>query len=108
MTCGEQGLLPKVRELDDETIVVADGFSCKTQIEQGNTGRRALHVAQVLKLAREHGASGPSGPKPERLYYEKRPRPSPARRAAKVAVVGAAVAGAAAIVSATMRRREAP
>jgi FAD/FMN-containing dehydrogenase/Fe-S oxidoreductase len=56
MTCGEQGLLPKVRELDEETLIVADGFSCKTQIEQGNTGRQALHVAQVLKLAREHGA----------------------------------------------------
>ena len=80
-----------MRELDDETIVVADGFSCKTQIEQGDTGRRALHVAQVLKLAREHGASGPPGPKPERLYYEVRPQPSLARRAAQAAVlVGAA------------------
>jgi FAD/FMN-containing dehydrogenase/Fe-S oxidoreductase len=108
MTCGEQGLLPKVRELDEETIVVADGFSCKTQIEQGGTGRRALHVAQVLKLAREHGASGPAGAKPERLYYEKRPQPSRARRAAKVAAVLAAAVGTAAIVSATMRRREAP
>ncbi|HKC77897.1 MAG TPA: hypothetical protein VKB70_05885, partial [Gaiellaceae bacterium] len=108
MQCGEQGLLPKVRSLDEETIVVADGFSCKTQIEQGKTGRRALHVAQVLKLAREHGASGPSGPKPERLYYALRPRPSPARRAVKAAVLAAAAAGAVAIVSATMRRREAP
>jgi hypothetical protein len=97
-----------VRELDEETIVVADGFSCKTQIEQSGTGRRALHVAQVLKLARDHGASGPAGPKPERLYYEKRPQPSRARRAAKVAAVVAAATGAAAIVSATMRRREAP
>jgi FAD/FMN-containing dehydrogenase/Fe-S oxidoreductase len=52
MACGEQGLLPKVRELDEETLVVADGFSCKTQIEQG-TGRQALHVAQVLEFARE-------------------------------------------------------
>ena len=30
---------------------MADGFSCRTQIEQGNTGRRGLHVAQVLRLA---------------------------------------------------------
>jgi FAD/FMN-containing dehydrogenase/Fe-S oxidoreductase len=50
MQCGEQGLLPKVRELDGETIVVADGFSCRTQIAHG-TGRRALHVAEVLQLA---------------------------------------------------------
>jgi FAD/FMN-containing dehydrogenase/Fe-S oxidoreductase len=108
MVCGEQGLLPKVRELDDETLVVADGFSCKTQIEQGETGRRALHVAQVLQLAREHGASGPQGPKPEHLYYEVRPQPSLSRRAAKAAALVAAAAGAAAFFSATMRRREAP
>jgi FAD/FMN-containing dehydrogenase/Fe-S oxidoreductase len=108
MKCGEQGLLPKVRELDDEALVVADGFSCKTQIEQGNTGRRALHVAQVLKLAREHGASGPSGPRPERLYYEVRPKPSLPRRAARAAVLAGAAVLAVGFVSATMRRREAP
>jgi Fe-S oxidoreductase len=49
--CGERVLFPKVREAGAETLLVADGFSCKTQIEQG-TGRKALHVAQVLKLAR--------------------------------------------------------
>jgi FAD/FMN-containing dehydrogenase/Fe-S oxidoreductase len=105
MQCGELGLLPRVRELDEETIVVADGFSCKTQIEQGSTGRRALHVAQVLKLAREHGPRGPEGPKPELLYHEVHPRPSLPRRAAKVALLVAAAAGAAAFFSATMRRR---
>jgi FAD/FMN-containing dehydrogenase/Fe-S oxidoreductase len=108
MTCGQQGLLPRVRELDDETLVVADGFSCKTQIEQGKTGRRALHVAQVLKLAREHGASGPAGPRPEQLYCEVRPKPSLPRRAARAAVVAGAAALALGFVSATMRRREAP
>jgi hypothetical protein len=49
--CGERALFPKVREAAGDTLVVADGFSCKTQIEQG-VGRKALHVAQVLKLAR--------------------------------------------------------
>jgi FAD/FMN-containing dehydrogenase/Fe-S oxidoreductase len=91
---GEQGLLPRVRELDEETIVVADGFSCKTQIEQGGTGRRALHVAQVLQLAREHGPSGPPGQKPERLYCGTRPARASRRGA-----------GAGGFVSATMRRR---
>jgi FAD/FMN-containing dehydrogenase/Fe-S oxidoreductase len=103
MQCGEQGLLPKVRGLDEETIVVADGFSCKTQIEQGNTGRRALHVAQVLKLAREHGESGPPGPQPERLYYEVRPKPSVRRRAVRAGALVALGVGAA-----TLLRREAP
>jgi Fe-S oxidoreductase len=49
--CGERALFPRVREAAEDTLVVADGFSCKTQIEQG-VGRKALHVAQVLKLAR--------------------------------------------------------
>jgi hypothetical protein len=30
--------------------VIADGFSCRTQIEQG-AGRKALHLSQVLKMA---------------------------------------------------------
>ena len=103
MQCGEQGLLPKVRELDDGTLVVADGFSCKTQIEQGETGRRALHVAQVLKLAHEHGEAGPPGSRPEHLYYQVRPKPSVARRAARAGAMVALVVGAA-----TLLRREAP
>src|SRR3954452_3933872 len=44
---GEHGLLPRVREEDEETLLVTDGFSCREQIEQG-TGRRALHLAEVL------------------------------------------------------------
>jgi FAD/FMN-containing dehydrogenase/Fe-S oxidoreductase len=56
MACGERVLLPKVREASPETLVVADGFSCRSQIEQGDTGRGALHVAEVIKLARDRGA----------------------------------------------------
>src|SRR5438105_696503 len=103
MQCGEQGLLPKVRELDDDTLVVADGFSCKTQIEEGETGRKALHIAQVLRLAHEHGAAGPPGPKPERLYYGVKPKPSRRRRAIRAAAPVAVLAGAA-----TLLRRQAP
>ncbi len=76
MQAGEQGLLPTVRELPLDELVVANGFSCKTQIEQGDTGRRALHVAQVMKMAREHGPEGVRGPRPEREYYEVRPKPT--------------------------------
>jgi Fe-S oxidoreductase len=108
LQCGEQGLLPKVRGLDEETIVVADGFSCKTQIEQGRTGRRGLHVAQVVKLAREHGVAGPPGPHPERLYYEVRPKPSLARRAAKMGAAAAIAAVTARVLFATVLRPEAP
>ena len=41
---------PHLRELPHERLVVADGFSCKTQIEQA-TGRRPLHLAQLLQIA---------------------------------------------------------
>ncbi|GHC89137.1 lactate dehydrogenase [Nocardiopsis terrae] len=44
---GERELLPRVRAADPGTLVLADGYSCRTQIEQG-TGRRALHLAEVL------------------------------------------------------------
>jgi hypothetical protein len=43
-------ILPKVREAAPETIVVADGFSCREQIAQ-STPRRAMHLAQVLQMA---------------------------------------------------------
>jgi Fe-S oxidoreductase len=76
MRIGEHSLLPKVRAAARETLVVADGFSCKTQIEQGRTGRRALHVAEVLQLALDHGPAGPRGGLPESAL---RPRPRPAR-----------------------------
>ena len=45
--CGERVLLPAVREAASETLIIADGFSCREQIAQC-TGRTALHLAQVL------------------------------------------------------------
>ncbi|MFF0340548.1 FAD-binding and (Fe-S)-binding domain-containing protein [Kribbella sp. NPDC004875] len=44
---GEQSLLPAVRSLPETTTVLADGFSCRTQIAQGTT-RRARHLAELL------------------------------------------------------------
>jgi Fe-S oxidoreductase len=37
-----------VRSADAATTVVADGFSCRTQIEHG-TVRRAVHLAQLIE-----------------------------------------------------------
>lgn len=51
MACAEAGLLPAVREADDATLILADGFSCRTQVEQAGTGRRPLHLAEVLAAA---------------------------------------------------------
>jgi Fe-S oxidoreductase len=52
VAAGERVLLPRVRDADPDTLVVADGFSCRTQIEQGS-GRHPLHLAEVMRLALE-------------------------------------------------------
>ncbi|MFI5955853.1 FAD-binding and (Fe-S)-binding domain-containing protein [Cryptosporangium sp. NPDC051539] len=44
---GERVLLPAVRAASAETLVLADGFSCRTQIRQ-STDRDAHHLAEVL------------------------------------------------------------
>ena len=50
MRMGELSLLPAVRKADADTLVVADGTSCRHQIHDG-AGREALHVARVLEMA---------------------------------------------------------
>jgi Fe-S oxidoreductase len=52
MKVGERVILPMVREADAETLIIANGFSCREQIEQG-TGRKTLHFAEVVKMALE-------------------------------------------------------
>jgi len=47
---GERVLLPKVREADDDTLIITNGFSCQQQIEQ-LTGRKTLHLSEVLRMA---------------------------------------------------------
>ncbi|HEX6938236.1 MAG TPA: FAD-linked oxidase C-terminal domain-containing protein [Longimicrobiales bacterium] len=58
MRIGELVLLPAVRAAAPETLIIADGFSCREQIAQA-TGRRALHLAEVVRLAlhQEAGAT---------------------------------------------------
>ena len=51
---GERVLLPAVREAAPTTAVVADGFSCRTQIAHG-TPRRAVHLAELLADALDSG-----------------------------------------------------
>ncbi|MFB9838781.1 FAD-binding and (Fe-S)-binding domain-containing protein [Actinoallomurus acaciae] len=49
----ERGLAPAVRDAAPGTIVLADGFSCRTQIAQ-LTGREAVHLAEVLLPGEGH------------------------------------------------------
>ncbi|HXW07475.1 MAG TPA: FAD-binding and (Fe-S)-binding domain-containing protein [Vicinamibacterales bacterium] len=67
MAVGERVLLPAVRRAARDTLVMADGFSCREQIAQASD-RRALHLADVLRMALREGPAGPSGDCPERAY----------------------------------------
>jgi len=93
---GDLVLLPAVREAPGDTLIIANGFSCRTQIAQA-TGRRALHLADVLEMAAIEGVRGPTGDLPERDYVGDYSGATLAsREVAAVAFVAAAlVAGAA-------------
>jgi Fe-S oxidoreductase len=73
VACAERVLLPEVRKAELSTIVIADGFSCKSQIEQGST-RHALHLAEVMQMAMQDGPQGPEGAYPERRLVEQHKR----------------------------------
>ena len=90
MRVGERVLLPKVREAERTTIIVADGFSCREQIAQ-STPREALHLAQVLQMALRDGPEGPKGDLPERHYVAEQRGPD--LRKAGAVVGGVALFG---------------
>ncbi|MGB8111388.1 MAG: heterodisulfide reductase-related iron-sulfur binding cluster, partial [Pseudolabrys sp.] len=48
----ELSLLPAVRRAEADALIVADGTSCRHQIQDGSQ-REALHVARVLKMSLE-------------------------------------------------------
>ncbi|MFJ2213028.1 FAD-binding and (Fe-S)-binding domain-containing protein [Streptomyces sp. NPDC101062] len=52
VACAEDQLLPAVRAAGDGTEILADGFSCRTQLAQLD-GTRARHLAEVLAEALE-------------------------------------------------------
>ncbi len=88
---GERVLLPAVRDADDDTLIIANGFSCREQIAQ-DTERRALHLAEVVQMAMEQGPDGPRDGKPEEDRAEEY---GPSERAglALAGVAGAALVG---------------
>jgi FAD/FMN-containing dehydrogenase/Fe-S oxidoreductase len=47
LAMGELSLMPAVRDAEPDTLIVADGTSCRHQIADG-AGRRARHVAEVI------------------------------------------------------------
>jgi Fe-S oxidoreductase len=85
MAVAEQGFLPAVRAAAPGSVLLADGFSCRTQIEQGGTGRRALHLAEVLALGLDGNLPSEQ---PERLAV----RPAGPTRTARWAATASAAA----------------
>lgn len=51
VACAEDTLLPAIRRADPSALVLADGFSCRTQIRDLHPGATPLHGAQVLAAA---------------------------------------------------------
>jgi FAD/FMN-containing dehydrogenase/Fe-S oxidoreductase len=90
MAIGELELLPAVRQAAAESLIIADGFSCREQIAQG-TDRQALHLAEVIATALK-GPLTPDGAYPETPHVRR--RQSELDRSMKRA--GLAVAGVAA------------
>jgi FAD/FMN-containing dehydrogenase/Fe-S oxidoreductase len=96
MKVGERVLLPKVRAARNDTIVIADGFSCREQIAQ-STHREALHLAEVMQLALRDGVNGPAADYPERRV-RKMEKPSFAKVIVQVGGIALGVMGAIALI----------
>ncbi|MFF0023407.1 FAD-binding and (Fe-S)-binding domain-containing protein [Streptomyces sp. NPDC005496] len=56
--CAEERLLPAVRSAPEDAVVLADGYSCRTQLDQ-LAGRRGRHLAEVLADALDDTPRGP-------------------------------------------------
>jgi hypothetical protein len=94
--CAERVLLPKLREAPADAVILADGFSCRTQIhELDSGGREAMHLSELLALGQRIPAE-----RPEQAV----PRPAAPSALAKLAVAGGIAAAAAAALARAARR----
>lgn len=86
---GEQRLLPAVRAARRDELLIADGFSCQTQIQQA-TGRKPMHLAEVIASALTH--------------ERKLQRPINAQRPGSKVLTGALAVGGALLVGGLLLR----
>ena len=102
--CAERVLLPAVRDAAETDVILADGFSCRTQVAQSASGgRSAIHLAELLS-AGLHGE--PVTARPERRWGRRPEGPSRRVRWLTTGLAGlAAVAPAAALAALAVRRR---
>jgi FAD/FMN-containing dehydrogenase/Fe-S oxidoreductase len=108
IACGERSLLPAVRSASKDTLIIADGFSCREQIAQ-TTDRSALNFAEVLRMALDEQRgeqAGDIGDYPERAVATIQPAsaPSAATRVAFAALALGAVGALTAALRAWRRR----
>ena len=82
-----------MRDAAADTMVLADGFSCRTQIEQADTGRTPVHLAEILAAGMRGEPVRPS-------------RPTPPRPADYARLAGIAATGAGAVAALAARRRK--
>jgi FAD/FMN-containing dehydrogenase/Fe-S oxidoreductase len=101
LDCGEQAFLPAARSASPYAAVVANGFSCQTQLEQApGTDREAMHLAQVMALARQGKGTGA-----RRRDAGPRPAPPLSTRLARTGPPVLAALAAAAVPAALLGRR---
>ncbi len=98
-------VLPAVRRAAAESLIVADGFSCREQIAQG-TQRQALHFAEVLHVAMQQDERGgrADGAFPEREYLSRTRTLGTPRRVLPVLLAGGLV-GCGMLALTGLRRR---
>jgi FAD/FMN-containing dehydrogenase/Fe-S oxidoreductase len=101
---GERVLLPAVRRAPLSTVVVANGFSCREQIMQ-QTGRQALHLAEVIQIAKDGQRSAPLMYPEARVAAARTVARQRARRRAASMLAGMGVAGVAVAAFALFRKK---
>ena len=69
MQCGERVVLPAVRNTPPNTLLIANGFSCREQIAQA-TNRQAFHIAQIMQMALQAEGQSQVIAYPETRYVE--------------------------------------
>ena len=96
--CAEQVMLPKLRDSDPHDVVLADGFSCRTQIHDLDSGGRdGVHLVELLDALAGGPVDGAT------LPLCRPPTPSAVERGAALAGAGVALAAAAAGITRLVR-----
>ena len=104
VACARRVLVPEVNKALPDRLIIADGFSCREQIEQ-MTDRHVLHLAQVLQMAIRQGPAGPRSERPEDVMVQARRREHRIAAIRTATLFAAGVAGALLLAGMLRHRR---